>query len=69
MQGCPEFGHKEFVVVRNNFFGEAILTVPVVKEYNGKVFHSDVGFCGYDTNVEAEAVSHCEDTVKPFIQQ
>jgi hypothetical protein len=34
MQGCPEFGHKEFVMVQNNLFGEAILTVPVVKEYD-----------------------------------
>ena len=69
MQGCPEFGHKEFVVVWNNFFGKAILTVPVVKEYDSKVFCGDVGFCGYDMNVRAKMVSHCEDTVKPFVQR
>ena len=68
MQGRPEFGHKELVTVGNNFFGQAVLAVPVVKEYNGKVFCGDVGFRGYDTNIRSELVGHRKDTVKSFIQ-
>ena len=63
VKGAPEPEDEQFVVIRDNIQGKAVLTVPVLKEKCSKIFSRDVRPVCNPAEIRTKMVSHRDDAV------
>ena len=69
MESFPETRDEEFVTVRYDFVGKAILTVPMIEEDTRKLRSINIKSSGYHTQVRIKSVSHGDNAVEPIIKR
>lgn len=64
-QCLPEFGDEDFIMVIDDLFGAAILTIPFIKKEEGKVFCHDGSGAQNDLYICVKLICHCDNGIKP----